>query len=249
MLECVTESQVQKTAHAMGYYRCVACRKLFLTHQAVTKRLRWAHVNNGRDWGGNVCWTDESSIELGERPSHAMVTHLPGEEFLPENISPTFKSGRKSIMVWACVTHNRKGPIIRLNLVPEVTTTTGKKKGGGLNGPRYVDQILDGPLKDFLDEIEEEEDREVLVVEDGAPCHQSAVAKNVHNELRITNLEHPPSLPDLNPIEPLWLILKTCVADILGLQNSLDGLWAAVQQVWEELSIEDVRKHTSRMQD
>ena len=75
------------------------------------------------------------------------------------------------------------------------------------------------------------------------------MAKNVHNELRITNLEHPPSLLDLNPIEPLWLILKTRVADIPGSRNSLDGLWAAVQQVWEELSIEDVRKHTSRMQD
>ena len=61
-------------------------------------------------------------------------------------------------MVWACVTHNWKGPIIHLNLVPEVTTTTGEKKGGG-------------PLKDFLDGIEEEEGREVLVVEDGAPCH------------------------------------------------------------------------------
>ena len=100
-----------------------------------------------------------------------------------------------------------------------------------------------------MDGIEEEEGREVLVVEDGAPCHRSAVAKNVCNELGITNLEHPPSSPDLNPIEPLWLLLKTRVADILGLGNSLDGLWAAVQQVWEELSIKDVRKHTSRMQD
>ena len=191
----------------------------------------------------------ESLIELGEPPSHGMVTCLPGKEFLPKNISPMFKSGCKSIMVWAHVTHNQKGPIIRLNLVPEVTTTTGKKKGGGLNGPRYMCQILNGPLKDVLDEIEEEEGREVLVIKDGAPCHQSTVAKNICNELRITNLKHPSSLPDLNPIEPLWLLLKTCVADIPGLGNSLDGLWAAVQQVWEELSIKNVRKHTSRMQD
>ena len=138
MLECVTESQVQKTAHAMGYSCCVACQKLFLSCQAVAKRLQWAHVNNGRDWGGNVCWTDESSIELGECPSHVMVTCLPAKEFLPKNISPMFKSSHKSIMVWACVSHNRKGPIIHLNLVSEVTTTTGKKKGGGLNGPQYV---------------------------------------------------------------------------------------------------------------
>ena len=123
---------------------------------------------------------------------------------------------------------------------------TGKKKGGCLNGPCYVDQILQGPLNDFLDMAEEEEGQEVLVVEDGAPCHQSAVAQNVQRELGVTNLEleHPPSSPDLKPIKPLWLILKNCVADIPKSQNSCDGLWAAVQQVWDELTIKDIQKHT-----
>ena len=179
MFECVTESQVRKTAHAAGYYRRIAHHKPFLSRQTVVKRLRWARENDGRDWNGGICWTDETSIEQGERPSHARVTRLPGEEYLPENISPTLRSGRDSLMAWACITHNRKGPIIRLNLVPEATTTTGKKTGGGLKGPRYVDQILQGPLKNFLDMAKEEEGQEVLVVEDGAPCHWSAVAKSV----------------------------------------------------------------------
>ena len=98
MLGCVTESQVQMTAHAARYHHCVASRKPYLTHQVATKRLQWAHANNGRDWGG-ICWMDEALIELGEQPSHTMVTQQPGEEYLPENISPTFKCGRKSIMV------------------------------------------------------------------------------------------------------------------------------------------------------
>ena len=71
-------------------------------------------------------------------------------------------------MAWACITHNRKRHIIRLNMVPEATTTTGKK-GGSLNGLRYGDQILQGSLKEFLDTAKEEESQEVLVVEDGAP--------------------------------------------------------------------------------
>lgn len=144
-------------------------------------------------------------------------------------------------MAWACVTHNWKGPIICLDLVPESTTTTGKKKGGGLNSPHYVDQILEGPLKEFLDMVEEEEGREALLAEDGAPYHWSAVAKNVCHELGIMNLEHPPSSPDLNPI--VWLVLKIHVADIPLSQHSLDGLWAAIQQVWDELTIKEIRKH------
>ena len=150
-----------------------------------------------------------------------MVTGRPGEEYLAENISPTFKCGQKSIMVWACITHNRKGLIIRLNLVPEATAMNGKKRRGGLNGPRYVDQILKGPLKWILDTVEEQEGRKVLAVEDGAPCHRSTEAKNIWHELGIRNLEHPPSSPDSNPIEPLWLVLKNRVADIPGSQIPL----------------------------
>ena len=55
--------------------------------------------------------------------------------------------------------------------MPKTTATNGKKKGGGLNGPQYVDQILEGPLKRFLDMVEEQEDRGVLSVENGVPCH------------------------------------------------------------------------------
>ena len=106
MFKSVTESQVRKTAHAAGYYRRIARHKPFLSHQTVVKRLRWARENDGRDWNGGICWTDETSIERGERPSHARVTRLPGEEYLPENISPTFQSGHDSLMAWACITHN-----------------------------------------------------------------------------------------------------------------------------------------------
>ena len=31
--------------------------------------------------------------------------------------------------------------------------------------------------------------------------------------------------------------------------NSLNGLWAAIQQVWDELTIKEIGKHTGRMQD
>ena len=54
------------------------------------------------------------SLELGEQPRQ-FVTRKPGEEFLLENIQPTFRSGRDSIMLWGCVALGRKGPLIRLD--------------------------------------------------------------------------------------------------------------------------------------
>ena len=34
-----------------------------------------------------------------------------------------------------------------------------------------------------------------------------------------------------------------------GSSNSLDNLWAAAQNVWDEITLEDIEKHTGKMQD
>ncbi|KAF9472803.1 hypothetical protein BDN70DRAFT_818123, partial [Pholiota conissans] len=153
-----------------GYHRCVAHRKPYLTKKTVAAHLEWAKANIGRDWA-LIIFTDEAAIKIGEHPTHQRVTRLPGEEFLLENIEPTFRSGRKSLMVWVAITHNKKGPIIHIEMVPAVINENGKKKGGGMNGKRYVDQILNGPLLRFWQEVEKDRGPGILLVEDGAPAH------------------------------------------------------------------------------
>jgi DDE superfamily endonuclease len=152
-------------------------------------------------------------------------------------------------MVWACITQNSKGPLIRLDMVPETTTEKGKKHSGGLNGQKYADQVISGPLKEFWQAAEEEEGPGMLVMEDGVPSHRSIVAKKARVEAGISNLTHPPSSPDLNPIEPLWFLLKKHVADIPGSANSLSALWDATQKAWDGITLEDIQKHTNRMCD
>lgn len=242
----LTAHQVRNVATSAGYHRRVARRKPFLSRSAIKARIRWVKDNRKRDWT-KVIWTDESSIETGEHPGQQHVTRLPGEQFVHECIAPTFRSGRKTIMVWACITHNTKGPIIRINTVPEKTDENGKKKGGGLNGKRYVEQIISGPLKNFWLAEEEAHGPGMLVVEDGAPCHRSKVAKKARAEVGYPTLNHPATSPDLNPIEPLWLILKNRVAMVPGSANSLDALWASVQQVWDEITVEEIQMHTGKM--
>jgi hypothetical protein len=100
-----------------------------------------------------------------------------------------------------------------------------------LNGPKYVEQVLCGPLVEFVADMKERKSDWITVVEVGAPSHCSVVAKKARSELGLELLTHPPSFPDLNLIEPLWLKLKNCVVDIPGSCNSLDKLWAACQKV------------------
>jgi transposase len=247
----VTARQVQSIAHDAGYHRRVAVRKPFITAAVVKKRIQWAKENVSRDWD-TVIWTDECTIELGKRPGHQHVTRLPGEEYLPECIQPTFHSGRKSMMVWGAVANGRKGPLIRLNMSPEEmegAENPKKTKGQGMNGAKYVSQVLRGPLNNFVEEMEEERGCGMLVVEDGAPGHRSKLATKSRSELGIERLTHPPKSPDLNPIEPLWYLLKNRIADVPGSANSLDKLWEAAQKVWDGITPEEVKMFTGTMDD
>ena len=67
----------------------------------------------------------------------------------------------------------------------------------------------------------------MLIVEDGALAYTSHLVKSAWLKLGITPLTHPLSSPDLNPIKPLWLLLKNYIADTLGASNSLKNLWLA----------------------
>ena len=88
----ISEHQVLQIATEAGYHRCVVRRKPFLSKAAIKKHLAWAKENKTRNWR-TVIFTDKTQLELGERPGPVYITCKPGEEFLPQNIQPTFWSG------------------------------------------------------------------------------------------------------------------------------------------------------------
>ncbi|KAF8593763.1 hypothetical protein BDV93DRAFT_460393 [Ceratobasidium sp. AG-I] len=111
----------------------------------------------------------------------------------------------------------------------------------------YADQVLSGPLKNFLAYLEKEKGRKVLLVEDGSGPHRGKAAKAAREKYGIQQYPHPPYSPDLNPIEPVWKILKDRVAAIPDSANSLENLWSAVQTAWDSITVEDINKHTGKM--
>jgi hypothetical protein len=203
----VTECQVQHMAYKADYHQQVASRKPYIGPEHAKKQLQWAWDNAKTDWD-SVIWADESSINTGKHSGRQLVTQKPKEALLPGCIQPTFPSGHKSLMVWACIANGQKGPIIQLEAKPSTSTKKNQKGGGGINAEIYANQVILGPLKDFWMELKKEQGREVFVVEDGAPTHKGKTAQAAHKAVGICQLSHPPSSPDLNPIEPIWHLLK-----------------------------------------
>ncbi|PWN50834.1 hypothetical protein IE53DRAFT_394696 [Violaceomyces palustris] len=110
-------------------------------------------------------------------------------------MTSTFRSGCQSLMVWAGMAYNFKTPLTRI-------------RAEGLNAQRYTDLVIKGPLKAAWDELMTFSDR-YQVVEDNTPCHNALVAQQVREEVGIRRLNHPSASPDLNPIENVWMVLKT----------------------------------------
>ncbi|KAJ1304964.1 hypothetical protein OPQ81_006096 [Rhizoctonia solani] len=112
----------------------------------------------------------------------------------------------------------------------------------------YASQVVSGPLKDIVKQLEIEQGSPMLMVEDGASAHKGKVVVAACKAAGIKRLAHPLSSPDLNPIEGLWAILKDRIDDIPGSRNSIEALWKATLLVWEQIMIEEVNKHTCQME-
>ncbi|KAG7571232.1 hypothetical protein FFLO_00905 [Filobasidium floriforme] len=241
----VSISTVRKFANSMGLFKRHKRKKPLLTPKAIAARKSWMKENIGQDWR-RVIFTDESSIELGLDVLQRWTIRKAGEAYLPQHLQTTFRSSRRTLMVWGAVAYGKKWDLVRLpldskDLEPE-GVAAGKRQPKGLNGERYVRWIVNGPLKRCVQEHKRARWRDVLVLEDGAPCHSWSGTKAARAKHKIPSLTHPPSSPDLNPIENVWHLLKMKVSQEERRATNLDELWTQIQRCWKAIPIETINR-------
>jgi len=215
----------------------VARKKPFLkeTHRRV--RFKWAKMvqNWGVEEWTRIIWTDEASVELGKNTRVCRVWRRPGEAYINKCLAPTFKSGRVSMMVWSCIAYNYKGPLVFL------------PKGRG-TGVGYVESVMSGPLWDVYMEIYDARGA-AKVMEDGAPMHRSAIAKEFRTTHSMDTIMHPAQSPDMNPIEHVWKVLKERVNKRLHRPKNAEELKTALLEEWEKIEIELINHLIESMED
>ena len=69
---------------------------------------------------------------------------------------------------------------------------------------------MEEALLDFWMEQSEEQGY-IVVQEDNAPIHTCKLAKEWRELCKMETLMWPPNLPDLNPIEHVWYLIKTII--------------------------------------
>jgi transposase len=238
----ISERLVRNVAVDTGYHRRVARKVPFLTALQKKKRLAWAKEFKSfspHKWG-NLIWSDECYIHLGDHNGRVYVTRRADEEYNENCVIPTFKQSSVCVMVWGCIMNGRKGPLVVLEYPGG--------RGGGMTGRRYVSQVLEAHLCTFYHHMKEERP-EVIFQQDGAPSHTSKLAKQWLVDHGISVFPHPPSSPDVNPIEPVWHELKKLIRALPRSPTTVLKLIQAVRDAWDTLAIPDIDKYIHTMSD
>jgi len=102
------------------------------------------------DWK-HVIWSDESSIWIGINPRRQWVIHLLEERLNSKYVKKTFKSAQVKIMIWACFTDERLGPLIVCD-------------EGGIGADEYENIIYDGLFSLINDLLKLPDDPETIYI-------------------------------------------------------------------------------------
>jgi len=219
----VTTTTASNYLHEAGIKSHVAAKKPFISDENQKKRLIWCkeHINwNISEWN-NIIWSDESSVEIGESSRRELVWRKVGERYNLNCLRPTFKSGRKSVMVWGCFVSNRLGPLVIC-------------EEGRMNSDDYI-KILNDHLKEFKAAIETEFGNTLIFQDDNAKIHTSKKTREWKEKNRIISMPWPAQSPDLNPIENLWKILKDRIQQRKPFPKTVQQLKIALKEEWSKL--------------
>ena len=224
----------RRRLHADGLTSRRARRKPHLTPDHRAARLRWARIH--RRWARNdwrrCLFTDESRFSLVPDDQTRRVWRRSAEDaHLDQFVNRRELFGGGGILVWGGgMTWEGKTDLVVIR--------------GNLNGQRYRDEILEGPVRLFAGAMGP---ANMILVDDNARPHRNRIADQFFDDSGIARMDWPAKSPDMNPIENVWGLMKRRISRRLRIHHNLNDLEAMVREEWDSIPMRTVRSCINSM--
>uniref|UniRef100_A0A8C5PUM9 Transposase Tc1-like domain-containing protein n=1 Tax=Leptobrachium leishanense TaxID=445787 RepID=A0A8C5PUM9_9ANUR len=172
----VDTSTIRKTLNKNGVHGRTPRMKPLLSKKNIAARLKFAkeHLDVPQHYWQNILWTDETKIELFGKNTQHYVWRKKGTAHQHQNLIPTVKHGRGSIMVWGCFAASGPGRIVVID--------------GKINSRVYQD-ILQENVRPSVRQLKL--CRGCVMQQDNDPKHTSNSTKEWLQQNKIRLLEWP----------------------------------------------------------
>ena len=217
----LSERTIRRCIHKLKIKSYVSVQKPFLTRKHITARIKWAKKHKKwtpMQWS-TVAFTDESTFTVQPVKNHVRVWRMKSRRYSLKYVTPTFKSGYKTVNVWAAFSIRGRTPLVRID--------------GRFNQYKYK-EILQNHLLPFMHSKHGGKDDFVLQEDNCGPHRAKSIAKYLQNE-GVSRMNWPAQSPDLNPIENVWGLLKNRLRKLPKLPTNRDQLFEILQSEWNSL--------------
>ena len=91
------------------------------------------------------------------------------------------------------------------------------------------------------------ENASFVLMEDNAACHNSDWTNQERELEGISKVDWPPNLPDFNPIEKIWTLMKRRIQWRRGLERitTVTQMKSVLKEEWEKITITEINSQIS----
>ena len=220
----VSNETIRRYLKREKIYAYSSYKKPLLSKKNIEKRnelcKKW--IYESEEYWHNVIFSDECKFNLYNSDGCSYVWRKVNKRLNYRYVEPTVKYGKGNIMVWACFSYKGLGNLVFIE--------------DKMNAYSYLDILKNNLFKS----AHSMGFNEFIYQHDNDPKHTSKLIKNFFINKNIPVLDWPSQSPDLNPIEHIWVHMKTQIRGKIF--NNKEELKKDMARVWNNIPKELIVK-------